>query len=173
MRRRAVLATLGTGVFAGCSSISALGGTNFEKVPRDEAVSNAKELHIGDENKKGSSAKVTLEKGQYLASGFAWPGPFTVKVTGQVMKNGPIDLYIMTTQEFNSFQKEPNLINATLEETNIESLDVNKKLENGQYNLVFDNTHLGEAKPSGTAEIQFQAEFIGRATPTPTSTPRE
>jgi len=170
MRRRAVLATLGTGVFAGCSSISALGGTNFEKVPRNEAVSNAKELHVGDENKKGSSARVTLKKGQYLASGFAWPSRFRVKVTGQVIENGPIDLYIMTTGQLNSFQKQPNLINATYEGTNVESLDVDKRLEQGQYHLVFDNTHLGQAEPSGTAVIEFKAEFLGQGTPTPTAT---
>jgi hypothetical protein len=167
MRRRAVLATLGTGVFAGCSSINALGGQKFEKAPRGEAVSNVKELNLNDETAGGQSARVTLEKGQYLAAGFAWETPFTMEITGQVVENGPIDLYVMTTGQLNKFQREPNLINAAHEAPRVESLDVNTDMQSGQYHIVFDNTHLGDAEPSGTAEIDFSAEFIGQE-PTPT-----
>ena len=167
MRRRAVLATLGTGVFAGCSSISALGGQKFEKAPRGEAVSNIKELNLNDDNSGGQSAMVTLEKGEYLAAGFAWGTPFRMEITGQVVQNGPIDLYVMTTGQLNEFQREPNLIGATHEATRVESLDVSTDMEPGKYHMVFDNTYLGEAEPSGTVEIDFSAEIIGEE-PTPT-----
>ena len=170
MRRRAVLATLGTGVFAGCSSINALGGKKFEKAPREEAVSNAKELNINDENAGGQSGRITLEKGQYLVAGFAWETPFRMEITGQVVRNGPIDLYVMTIGQFNRFQREPNIINATHESTRVESLDVNTDMEQGRYNVVFDNTYLGEAEPSGTVEIESSIEFIGQE---PTPTPSE
>jgi hypothetical protein len=168
MRRRAVLATLGTGVFAGCSSINALGGPTFEKAPVKDAVANPKDLHQGDENKAGSSARLTLEKGQYFARGFAWPSEVDMRITGQIMKNGPIDLYVMTTSQLNDFQKQPQLINAMMKEEGIKSMDVQKTLDSGQYHLVFDNSQLGEASPSGTAEIQFKFELLGQATPTPT-----
>jgi len=170
MRRRAVLATLGTGVFAGCSSINALGGSQFEKAPRSEAVSNVKELNINDDNAGGQSARITLESGQYLAAGFAWGTPFRMEITGQVVQNGPIDLYVMTTGELNKFQREPNLVNATHEAPRVESLDVNTNMGAGEYHMVFDNTYLGDAEPSGAAEIEFSAEFVGQE---PTSTPSE
>jgi hypothetical protein len=170
MRRRAVLATLGTGVFAGCSSINALGGTTFEKAPADEAVSNPKELHVGDEDKSGSSAMLTLEKGQYFPRGFAWPTQFRLQIEGQVVENGPIDLYVLTTNQLNDFQKQPQIVNATMKEEGVESIEVNKKIDPGQYHLVFDNTNVGSASPSGVAEIQFKAEIIGQE---PTPTPSE
>lgn len=168
MRRRAVLATLGTGVFAGCSSINALGGSTFEKAPVKDAIANPKDLHQNDENKAGSSARLTLEKGQYFARGFAWPSDVEMRLTGQVMKNGPIDLYVMDGTQLNDFQKQPQIISAVMKEENIKGMDVSKNLGSGQYHLVFDNSRLGKASPSGTAEIQFKFELIGQATPTPT-----
>jgi hypothetical protein len=167
MRRRAVLATLGTGVFAGCSSINALGGPSFEKAPAD-AVTNPKELHRGDENKSGSSAKITLEKEQYFASGFAWPDPFRFRVTGQVMENGPVDIYLMSNDRYNNYQKQPQLINAVVEAEGLDSIDIEENIDPGQYQLVIDNTNLGGVEPSGTAVVQFRAEVLGQGTPTPT-----
>jgi hypothetical protein len=172
MRRRAVLATLGTGVFAGCSSINALGGPSFEKAPADEAVSNPKELHVGDENKSGTSARLTLQKEQYFPSGFAWPNRFRLRIEGQVVKNGPIDIYLLTNNQLIDYQKQPQIVNAAMKEESVESIDVDKKFDPGQYQLVFDNTNVGDTSPSGTAEVQFKAEILGQGqgqgTPTPT-----
>lgn len=168
MRRRAVLATLGTGVFAGCSSINALGGPTFEKAPANEAISNPKELHVGDENKSGSSAMLTLQKGQYFPRGFAWPTQFQLRMEGQVVDNGPIDIYVLTTNQLNDFQKQPQIVSAKMKEERVESIDVQKTFDPGQYHLVFDNSKVGSATPSGTAEVQFKAELLGQGTPTPT-----
>lgn len=158
MRRRTFLAVMGAGTLTGCN---ALGGKKFDKRAPGEAFSNVKTASGLGKGDAGKSARATLGKGEYANFGFKLKERSEMKITGQVMKNGPIDLYIMTVNQFNQFQRKPNLIPSEAAAEGIESIDFKKPFGSGDYLLVFDNTYLGQTSPSGEIEVEFEFVLTG------------
>jgi hypothetical protein len=166
MRRRRFLATLGAGALAGCG---ALGGSEIE---RAEDPFTQVESATADDRGIVRSGLVVLGENEYASVGFqggAGGGSFPIEMTGQVMQGGGIDVYIMTLDQFNQYKRQPNLITSEVEITGTQSPSVNRQLQPGEYFLVFDNTTMGSAEPSGEARIQFSFT-VGDATGTSTPT---
>ncbi|MFB6179180.1 MAG: hypothetical protein ABEI77_05590 [Halorientalis sp.] len=156
MRRRSYLAVMGAGLLTGCN---ALGGKKFAKAEQPFSnVQNASGLDKGD---VGKSAHVELKKGRYANFSFTAQEQSKMDITGQVMENGPIDIYVMTIDQFNQYQRKPNLIPSKMEAEQVKSIDISSTIQPNDYLLVFDNTMLGGAKPSGKAVVEFEFVLSG------------
>ncbi|WP_136716603.1 hypothetical protein [Halorientalis salina] len=182
MQRRALLAAVATGISGGCiergrSGDRASGGdespdagetperTNtrtpsqrFRRAEQADAFSNRRNATGLADGAVGKSARVEIDTGQYTNFPFALDEPSRMTVTGQVIRNGPIDCYVMTVDQFNDYQREPETVGAESTFSAVESLDFTTRFPEGDYLFVFDNTYLGEAGPSGEAELEF--EFV-------------
>jgi len=158
MRRRTFLAVMGAGTLTGCN---ALGGNKFDGREQGDAFSNIQNASGLEDGEAGKSARVTLASGEYSNFSFTLQEESVMTITGQVMTNGPIDLYVMTIDQFNQYQREPNLIDAEAEAENVDSIDLTQQLQSGEYLFVFDNTYLGQAEPSGEVEIEFEFVLTG------------
>lgn len=167
MRRRTFLAVMGAGTLTGCN---ALGGNEFEHAKQGDAFSNVKNATGLGKGEVGKSAHISLPEGEYVELGFSAKEESEMAMTGQVVKNGPIDLYVMTVDQFNKFKTQPNLISAEMEAENTGSIDLTKTLPAGDYLLVFDNTHLGGTEPSGKAEVEFEFVLTGTGSEETTTT---
>jgi len=174
MRRRALLAIAASGVLGGCierggSRDEQVGGDasdagnwtttetpfrRFETVGQDDAFSNVQNATGLDDGETGKSARVALAEGGYTHVPFAVEEPSEMHLTGHVMTNGPIDCYVMTVDQFNQYQREPDEIDAEAEFERVDAIDLARKLQSDDYLFVFDNTYLGEAEPSG--EVEFE-----------------
>jgi len=167
MRRRYFLATLGAGTLAGCGVLG--GGSDFERAEDPFTDVNSEER--GDATVQSGLA--ILEQGQFAAAGFQGgtrSDTFTLEVTGQVMQGGPVDVYIMTLPQFNEFKRRPNIVPSEIELSNTNAPDLSREMPTGEYFLVFDNTPLGRATPSGEARIEFSITVGAISTETPTTT---
>lgn len=165
MRRRSFLATLGAGALAGCG---ALGGSDIE---RASDPFTQVESATGDNGEVVRSGLVILGENEFAGVGFQGGGSgdtFPIEMTGQVMTGGRIDVYVMTLNQFNEYKAQPNIITSEAEVENTQSPTINQRFETADYFLVFDNTTMGSAQPSGEARIQFNIS-VGNATGTSTA----
>ncbi|WP_136716604.1 hypothetical protein [Halorientalis salina] len=156
MRRRTFLAVMGAGALTGCN---ALGGNNFNR--KEDAFSNVQNATGLGPGEVGQSARVTLAAGEYANFPFTIREESEMNITGQVTKNGPIDVYIMTADQFNQYQRQPNLVPSESEAESIKTIDLTQQFQSGEYLFVFDNTNLGDAEPSGEVEIEFEFVLTG------------
>jgi hypothetical protein len=175
MRRRTVLATVATSVLGGCGELTGESDSDedengddeaedddaqlqFEPAKQGTAFSNVRTATDLDDGETGKSATLTLAGGEYADFAFTTGEESEMDMTGQVTKNGPIDFYVMTPDQFNRYQREPDGIDAEARGENVDSIDLDRQLQSGEYLFVFDNTYLGGADPSGKVEIEF--EFV-------------
>jgi hypothetical protein len=147
---------MGAGALTGCN---ALGGNNFDE--KGDAFSNVQNATGLGPGEAGKSARVTLASGEYADFAFTIREESEMNMTGQVTKNGPIDLYIMTADQFNKYQRQPNLVPSESKAENVETIDLTQQFQSGEFLFVFDNTKLGEAEPSGEVEIEFEFVLTG------------
>jgi hypothetical protein len=156
MRRRTFLAVTGAGALAGCG---AFGGETFEK--SGGAFSNVETKTDLPEGVEYRSGQINLNDGEFTSIDFQGPVENHVTVEGQVVQNGPIDVYIMTTGQFTEFEREPQLVSAQRKYESVKTIDIDETVDEGGHHIVFDNTYIGGAEPSGKATIQFTFEVSG------------
>ncbi|MFB6163595.1 MAG: hypothetical protein ABEJ31_00375 [Haloarculaceae archaeon] len=156
MRRRTFLATVGAGALAGCS---ALGGKHFAMA--DDPFSDVTERQTDTSVVKHGLA--VIPEGEYATAGINSRKGDTLTVRGQVVKHGPIDLYVMTPDQFGKYKRQPNLVTAEFEARSTSAPDLTADLGKADYQLVMDNTYLGQATPSGEARFQFELEISGES----------
>ncbi|MFD1587834.1 hypothetical protein ACFR9U_12650 [Halorientalis brevis] len=159
MRRRTFLAVMGAGTLTGCNALG--GNSTFESKKPGDAFSNVGTPSGLGKGDTGTSARVTLGKGQYTNLGFELGERSKMVVTGQVTKNAPIDMYVMTASQFNDFKRKPNLVPSETAAEGVTSIDVTNRFSSGNYFLVFDNTPLGQTEPSGEAVADFEFVLTG------------
>jgi len=162
MRRRTYLAVMGAGLLTGCGG---LGGNKFQQADSSSAISNVKNATGLDEGETGKSARGELKKGEYTSFGFQIKKESQMDFTLQVVSGGKIDVYVMTIDEFNEFQQEPNIISAKREFSNVKTIDTQEVIKPDGYNIVFDNTYQGDAKPSDDVVLQFEFKLTDVGTP--------
>lgn len=150
---------MGAGTLTGCN---ALGGNKFKNA--EDAfgkVENATGLSKGD---TGKSAQVTLGKGNYTSFSFTLREQSEMTMKGQAVKGGPVDVYVMTVDQFNNYQRNKKLVGRSSYEAGAEgvnSIDITQQFEPGDYLIVFDNTYVGATSPSGEAQIEFNFVLSG------------
>ena len=159
MRRRTFLAVMGAGTLTGCNALG--GNSNFEEKNSGDAFTNVQTPSGLGKGDTGTSARATLGKGQFTNLGFQLGEKSKMVVTGQVTKNAPIDLYIMTVNQYQEFKRKPNLIPSEAAAEGVTSIDISRRFSSGDYFLVFDNTSLGQTEPSGEATVDFEFVLSG------------
>lgn len=166
MQRRSFLAVVGAGVLTGCGGLTGQRFTEAEDPFGD----------IQPENSDGVttvSSAATVDAGAYAVLDFTVSAASRLVLTGEVTSGGPIDVYLMTLQQLNEYKRESELIGrgaTTASSPSAESFELSAPLNAPQYNIVFDNTHVGETQPEGPIELEFEARIEATATPTPTPT---
>lgn len=154
MRRRSFLATVGAGALGGCSAL----GSEGIQVADDPFTDVSRRNRSGARLNTGLAI---LPEGEYARARVTGKRGDRLRVTGQVMRNGPIDLYLMTLGQLNEYQREPALIDAERKAPATSSPELSATFDRREYFLVIDNTHLGSAEPSGTAEFQYNIRIEG------------
>lgn len=171
MRRRTFLAVTGAGMLTGCN---ALGGKKFTNA--EDPFSGVQTVTGLEEDESGNSATANLPQGTYASFSFELQEPSEMALEGQAVKGGPIDIYVMTINQFNNYQRNEQIVGRNSYEVGAEStgsIEVTQQFQPGEYLIVFDNTHVGDASPSGEASIDFKFTLTGtgRSQGNTTSTP--
>lgn len=159
MRRRTFLAVTGAGMLTGCN---ALGGNKFTNA--EEPFSGVQTVTGLEDDDTGKSATAVLPKGSYASFAFTLQEPSEMALEGQAVKGGPVDIYVMTINQFNNYQRNKKIVGRSGYEVGAEStgsIDVTQQFQPGEYLIVFDNTYVGDASPSGEASIDFKFTLTG------------
>jgi hypothetical protein len=103
------------------------------------------------------SGEATLEEGQYALRQAQFQRPYTVEVSVAVQEGSSIDVFGMSADEFDRYRdRQTPVYYDGFYETDVSEITITGDLSAGEHRVVFDNSEVFGADPSGAVTFDFE-----------------
>jgi hypothetical protein len=98
---------------------------------------------------------VTIPSGRYAVRNASPNLSAEYEIDFEAVENGPIDVFVMDDGEYDRYRDRDDSFQVRLQEVDANSGTLRGTLSSGEYRIIFDNTGVFGADPSGEAVVNL------------------